>query len=113
VAVFLIPWVVVSLCSLPRDRITKHNYDRIEMGMTLPEVESILGRRWTPGSLGAVVVVDGPVAGIWTPHREQWIGFKYSIIAHFDDEGKLTKKDFGRVINRQTYFEKIRQWLGV
>ena len=91
---------------LPRDPITQANCDKINQGMTLKEVEAILGKKscWVP----ALSCQEGYV----------WHGKTGSIYVYSDRapelEGALVRRvDFVTHENSQGLLEKIRDWLGL
>lgn len=58
-ALVAIPIVVVVLISLTGDKLTKANFDRIQNGMTVSEVESILGKCTTSNNVNTPNVKIG------------------------------------------------------
>jgi hypothetical protein len=78
---------LVAILLRPRDRITQASWDRIQVGMTLQEVEAILGG---PGKNDEDIQVQ--INGI----RKVWMsrsGFGV-IWIQFDNEGRVHSKGF-------------------
>jgi hypothetical protein len=95
---------------LPRDPITQANCDRIKIGMTEKEVESILGRK------------NDQVAATWPPGKEfenerrilLWTGARGTIyveLANFDKT--VAASPWFKESEPESFFEKIRNWLGL
>src|SRR5262249_53318271 len=96
-----------------RDRITSDNSDRIQLGMTEGEVESILGRpadrQYHPWDISVGLA---PAPGTDPEWEKMWVGQKKRqfpffwietespqavILVHFDVNGKVSKKGFSLV----------------
>jgi outer membrane protein assembly factor BamE (lipoprotein component of BamABCDE complex) len=94
--------------------ITKENANRIQVGMTLQEVEAILGgpaRDDTHGA-GRAFFVFG-TEGVNCDQVHRWIGAESSLWIAFDS-GKVTQFERGGTIwltLRDTFFERIRRRL--
>jgi|SRR5579864_196945 len=88
-----------AFCLADRDPITQANCDKIKPGMTLKEVETILGREKDcyAGDCEQDVV---------------WIGTRGKIIVR-RDEDPITLPPLFVPSPPKTIFEKIRSWLGL
>lgn len=104
-------WWVFSERSCP---ITQENYERIKNGMTESDVIAILGpqkeipdgrypRRQTP------TIIDFEKF----PSKKTWSGKDNYITVLFGSDNLVGQKRFGEFWPERTYFEKIRQWLGI
>jgi hypothetical protein len=85
--------VILGLLAMmpPRPGVTKANFDRIRVGMTLAEVEAILGQS-DLGEWGRLwLASDG----------------SYALIEFWDD-GVISKRWFD---SNETILDKIRRWL--
>jgi hypothetical protein len=96
-AVLPILWYALSL----RPGVTQANYERIQEGRTLQEVESLLG-----GPPGNYSRIPDKEAGLWTIDpsrpdlnrqffigREVWIGNELAVAVWFDDQGRVARKE--------------------
>ena len=83
----------------PRPGVTKANFDRIEIGMTLEEVERIFGR---PSDMLAGASKDDP-----TVFRNWLVSLDSGAAVDFRAERVYAKQ----WQDRSTIFEKIRRWL--
>jgi hypothetical protein len=87
----------------PRPGVTKANFDRIEEGMTLPEVEAILGS--DRGSRGIVTEVFLPIG-----HEiEEWGGDEGFANIVFDERRRVIRKDWNDA--PLPLLQRIRRWL--
>jgi hypothetical protein len=118
----------------PRTAITRENAARIQVGMTLAEVESILGgpvRDETTGPCVPDLAKEGPGG---TPHDldsvERWIDFlvatsdatpwprwqsnQVMIAVLFDTDGRVSDCHFFPVRRAdETLLDRLRRWLGL
>jgi hypothetical protein len=103
-AVLPILWYALSL----RAGVTQANYERIREGMTLREVENLLG-----GPPGNYSRIPDKEAGLWTIDpsrpdlnrqffigREVWIGDELAVAVWFDDQGRVARKESYETLNR-------------
>ena len=105
VAVSVIACIVLAALAMlpPRPGITKANFDRIQVGMTLGEVTVIFGRSPT-----------GEADNIMTIERDPpkaWNNGKQAAAIHFREDGRVSDKnwiDFGET---ETFLERVRRWL--
>jgi hypothetical protein len=93
-----------------RDRITPDNCDRIQVGMSAEEVNTILGR---PPDL-EIPMRAGPILepGAWLDEKI-WSGERWEILVDLDHHGRVTAK---ACINleaapRPTFWERVRDAL--
>jgi hypothetical protein len=114
-AVLPIPWYAVS----PRSGVTQANYERIREGMTLPEVENLLG-----GPPGNYSRIPDKEAGLWTIDpsrpdlnrqffigREVWIGNELAVAVWFDDQGRVARKESYETLDR-SLLQRLGDLLG-
>jgi hypothetical protein len=81
----------------PRPGVTKANYDRIEEGMSLAEINAILGR---PPDM-----VEGGAEEMW----HGWIGEDGFVHVVFAGDSTFVRKEWRD--SPRTLSEKVRQWL--
>ena len=79
----------------PLDSVTHENRDRIARGMTLAEVEAILGRP-------ANRVYDAEMFVV-----RVWDGRKYNVVVFFGEDGRVSFPPDGVEVNRRWY-----DWIG-
>jgi hypothetical protein len=84
----------------PRPRVTKANFDRVEKGMTVAEVEGIFGQS------GELLIIEGDPreeGKIWWADDGSWarVGI---------DEGRVTEKKHWND-SGEKFLDKIRRWL--
>jgi hypothetical protein len=90
--------------------ITSENAERIQFGMTLQEVEAILGgpaRDETDGRGGAVF----PVSDMVIRHWSSWKGREYTVLIAFENgrvEDKMCATTF---LREETLLQMARRWL--
>jgi hypothetical protein len=114
-AVLPILWYALSL----RPGVTQANYQRIREGMTLQEVESLLG-----GPPGNYSRIPDKEAGLWTIDpsrpdldrqffigREVWIGNELAVAVWFDDQERVARKESYATLDR-SLLERLRDRLG-
>ena|SRR5579864_6339149 len=88
-----------AFCLADRDPITQANCDRIKPGMTLKDVETILGREKD---------------GLLDNGSPYWTGSRGEIIIMVNGELDLVHRAiFIKEETEQTLLEKIRNWLGL
>jgi hypothetical protein len=97
---------------LPRDPITQVNFDKIKKGMTIKEIEAILGRK--PD--GKISTQNGIYAGYY------WEGSRGRTIAAWLDRDQPIETtinptvqfaDFQPGGEPENILEKVRNWLGL
>jgi hypothetical protein len=109
-AVLPILWYALSL----RPGITQANYQRIREGMTLQEVENLLG-----GPPGNYSRIPDKEAALWTIDpdrpdldrqffigREVWVGNEWAVAVWFDDEERVARKESYATLDR-SLFERL------
>jgi hypothetical protein len=103
----LVVIAVASLCAhwIMRSQpgITWTNYERIELGMSLEEVETILGRSYVYQPIGDPTRDGGP--GFW------WQGDDLSIIIAVDNDHRVTGTYYEK-LSSPSFLSKLRRWLG-
>jgi hypothetical protein len=86
----------------PQPGVTKANFDRIENGMTLQEVERILAAK-------GVYFNGGTTIDPRTPPPLFWLHVNGMSIAVQFNNAKVTSKHFRE--STETAFDKVRRWL--
>jgi hypothetical protein len=107
---------VFCLTSLfrPKPAITKGRYERIQDGMTEPEVEAILG-----GPSGDYTSRPIVVAMSGTMFRRWWVGDDAIITVGLDLEGRVVQKEFHELPAEPfpekffRFFSPLHKWLGL
>ena len=102
-----------------RPGVTQANYERIREGMTLREVENLLG-----GPPGNYSRIPDKEAGLWTIDpsrpdlnrqffigREVWIGNELAVAVWFDDQGGVTRKESYETLDR-SLLQRLSDLLG-
>src|SRR5262245_13437711 len=102
-----------------RPGLTQANYGRIREGMTLQEVENLLG-----GPPGNYSRIPDKEAGLWTidPNRpdlnrqffigrEVWIGDELAVAVWFDEQGRVARKESYETLDRN-FLQRLRDLLG-
>jgi hypothetical protein len=102
--------VCIWLLCPPPSAITKENGDRIQLGMTLQEVEAILAGPPRDETCGRVIVIyDG--SRNESPVRCQWIGADLAVCVEFEN-GQVSWIERGIVFLRdETMLQVIRRYL--
>jgi hypothetical protein len=129
---YLVLWLTV-----PRGRISKESFDRLDVGVTLEEVVHIIGV--PPGNHGhgrilgngfpelyldpLAILKEHPLGLIpkcdyWLesdpPTRmREWWGDSYRIFILFDSEDRLIRKDSQDIFREATLLTKLRRRLGI
>jgi hypothetical protein len=94
--------VAIPALQPPRPGVTKANFDRIETGMTMSEVEAVFGQG--PN----IVSVEGAV---YNPVRD-WIGADWAIASiHFNGDDEVASKRW--TPSTETIIDKLRRWLSL
>jgi hypothetical protein len=108
--------LAVALYFLVRPPAPKHNFDRtsfekINKGMTLAEVEAILGG--PPGDYTTRPTISECDVG-WGPGEKEWVSDEGAISVWFDPEGRILGASFSPVFLRTdlTWLERLQMWLG-
>jgi hypothetical protein len=102
----------------PRPGITRANYERLREGMTVQQVEGILG-----GSPGNYSRFSDKEAGLWAldfedPElsrqyfrgREVWVGDELAVAVWFNDGGLVRRKAAFDIVE-PTFLERLRRLL--
>ena len=104
-AAFLVAWLVMSASGLGRPNIDWHASDKIKPGMTLAEVNAILGGPsgdYTDGRRVAPVSFTGNTPG--------WIGELSAIFVNLDENDKVVRVSAYVTIeapSRLSYWERL------
>jgi hypothetical protein len=83
----------------PRPGVTKANFDRIEEGMTLDEINTILGR--SPDN----VIEKNNQGEIW----QYWTDYDGEVWILLGNDSTLSDKRW--IAYEGTFLQKVRQWL--
>jgi hypothetical protein len=109
--------LVLAACFVLRPGVPKHNinlasFEKIKKGMTLAEVEAILG---VAAGDYATEPTTSHCNGWWGPGDKEWVGDEGVISVWFDPQGKIMDKDFSPVSLRPglNWFERLQMWLGL
>jgi hypothetical protein len=86
-----------------RPGVTQANFERIHVGMTLPEVNNLLG------SAGRKAIND--------PSFRIWEGEGVFVLVTLDESGCVATKswnDLSKFVNirEETFWDKLRRWVG-
>jgi hypothetical protein len=102
-------YLILVILSLPWRGVNRDSYEGIESGMTLKEVEAILGR---PGTMG----LSGPTRMDWEigpdPSKWFWSSGKVTITVRLDDDGRICAKDYEGPPEDGylDYFRRLHPW---
>jgi hypothetical protein len=117
-AVALLAGGLFAWLGLPRPGVTRANYERIQEGMTLPEVESILGG--PPGNysrlpdneagLWAIDFADPELGPQYFRGREAWVGGELAVAVWLNDQGRVRRKAAFDV-PEPTFLDRLRRLL--
>src|SRR5262245_20090108 len=110
----------------PKQHVTREAFDRIQNGMTLAEVEAIIGLPQGNYATGPTWVVASPTAttpGVYrvklgyNPRDARWCQWTddYGMIrVHFDEQGKADAKEFDHCCPMNPRFlDRLRKLLGL
>jgi hypothetical protein len=104
--------VAVGIWTLwPRSAITLQNMKRIKAGMTLAEVEQILGgpaRDESSGATAFVQTAPGPSRGFDDSRR--WIGQEHGVTVWFANQ-QVISLNIGIVVWPESVLDIFRRWL--
>jgi hypothetical protein len=123
VCILALSWLVPRLM-MPTHRINGDSFERIQDGMTLTEVEDIIGvppgiytdpsnyyiARFGPGR--AITVKDWHTIDTRYPGRKGWYGDNGWIWVELDQDGRVIGKSLVTHIHRPNFLDRIRGWLG-
>lgn len=105
-----IVWFGAASYDFLRTGVTGHNYRRLAVGMTLQQVEELLGDKFQ------IQVCDKGMDGIPLPPEEvetttRWRSDELTISVVFDKKGYIERfgATFHRPVSREL-FDKIRRW---
>ena len=108
-------------CGITHGRLRRWaaNFERIRDGMTLQEVENLLG-----GPPGNYSRIPDKEAGLWTIDpdrpdlnrqffigREVWSGDELAVAVWFDDQGRVVRKESHQTLDRG-FVQRLRDFLG-
>jgi hypothetical protein len=110
-AVLAVSALVVVWFGSPRDRISEANYARIREGMTLHEVETVLGgpegSYTSEGNDWAMemALLKAPVGHT----RRTWMGDDGGIRIEFDEQERVVTQEW--CPRRESFFARVRGWM--
>jgi hypothetical protein len=111
----------------PRTAVTPENAEKIQPGMTLAEVEAILGRPAGDDAGPGVCVGAGrcgdpmdaraaarhgpdPAGGVW----QSWLSDQAHVALRFDARGRVDEtRWFPALETRERFTDRLRRWLGL
>jgi hypothetical protein len=98
----------------PNERVSPASCERIHEGMSLPEVEAILGGPagvyTSDGNDWSMGMLDGGTRHI-NHRRLVWVGNNSGIRVDFDEEGQVAVKQW--VPRQQSIWNRMRAWIGL
>jgi hypothetical protein len=103
----------------PGDGITRSNYERLKEGMTLAEVEAVLGvpeGNYSGNAYTPILIhprLEGPASSLWLANGRHaiWFGEKVGIAVTLDEGGKVNRKAIEDLELQQTLSERLRRLL--
>jgi hypothetical protein len=97
---------VIVIAMLPPEQVTRANYDKIHVGMSLEEVEQLLG----PPHLeqGVVQGKGRNIVDIW-PQYHEWISAELAIVVMADDNDRVV--DLFCYQKNGGFFERVWYWI--
>jgi hypothetical protein len=107
--------LVLVFLPQPGDRITRETFDEIREGMTLWEVEQLIGVPPGDYTTGDRVVYLPPASAGHGPIRHEWQGDEGGIEVWLNADGRVVWKDFTSVVafKRHSLLERLRRRLGI
>ena len=109
--------VTFIVARLPRSKINRSNYDRITTGMTLQEVEEILGgpeRDETEGDFVSAGVLKASGQWIYGESCKVWNGTQGWIGVGFDAQDQVCDKAYiDSHWRRPTWFDQVKEFFGM
>jgi hypothetical protein len=108
---FVVAVYLVMRPGAPEHLLDPAGYMKIRKGMTLAEVEAILGPAGDYTTGPTTSVRDG----WYGAGDKEWITDNGAISVWFDSQGKIIDKDFANVSPRTglNWFERLQMWLGL
>jgi hypothetical protein len=109
--VFVLAWLPT-----PGDRITREAFEQIREGMTLEEVDAVIGV--PPGRYAATDVLyddllRSTIILVGDPNTPIWEGSYGKVVVFLDAERRVGSKFFFEVIGRETFIDRLRRKLGL
>ena len=104
----------------PTAQIDVSRFSEVRKGMTLQEVEAIVGG--PPGVYCAGGLTgnywrgwDGPFTGdeIKKTGAREWVGKEWSMLVFFGPDGRVTSVDTGLTTMRPPFLDRVRVWMGL
>lgn len=108
---YLALWVI-----LPVDRIKREEFIKIRPGMTVEEVEEILGTPTGNDPDNLIIMFEGGPKSFASPDRfppnklRQWVGRDHAILVELDEQGRVSDRYFGHTNRPEGFFAKLRRW---
>jgi hypothetical protein len=96
--------------ALSQPRIDAERFEQILPGMTLTQIEKLIGG--PPGDYtdGQVSITHGGLEGSSVVYKD-WVGDEIGIAVRLDGEGKIIEKQSFPTGVRRPFLEKLRRWL--
>jgi hypothetical protein len=94
---------------IPRQRITRGTYEKIELGMTDVEVQAILGPPTNLNNMPRYTAASGgPIRGRSTTHEVDWICNDIMIQVYFDETDRVAGTGLASVRrNPKPFLERL------
>jgi hypothetical protein len=107
---------VGALVLWPRTSITRENAEKIEEGMTLAEVEALLGgparnESGLPDNFINDAFVNVDACGTPPFAERRWASPGYVVIVSFDGSGRVTRHSHADFDVDRSPLDKLRRWL--
>jgi hypothetical protein len=126
-AVLLALFWMLPLKTSRNDKITLESREKIRVGMTEQEVEAILGGPagvYAPvrntgeycvssGFTSSSVAMVSGKSLIQRQGGKEWVGETTAIFVQFDQNSKVSTFMAGLAIPNESFFTKLRRWLGM
>jgi hypothetical protein len=102
--------IYLSRAYLPKPGVTWGNVQRIEPGMTQPEVEAVLGRPPQTWSRGPIPITDNSPPGYHTVLL--WSDMQFDILVYLDGSGRVIGRE-GVGSCPLSWYDRLRHRLGL
>jgi hypothetical protein len=106
---------LLALYTLSEPRIDAERFEKIQVGMTPEQVQSLIGvppGNYTHGQLK--IIHDVGLEGSSDFYKE-WVGEEIAILVWLDDAGKVSRKESVQTSNlllgRERFLDRVRRWL--
>ena len=115
IALALLALLAFVMFNTARRRISRTNYERIELGMTAVEVQDILGPPTDfDNSPRYSAMLSGAIRGRSTSEELDWIGSDVMIEVYFDETGRVAGTSLASVrLYPRTFLERMVDYLRI